>query len=338
MPSARQVNWAKFRVLAVSVAALLILGTISYLLSGGSFLQPQTTLYVYLADATGLAPGSPVRVNGIGVGKVAAVQLTGSNQPDRVVRIALRVESDRLISITSDSTVQITSEVLGDKFVDITSGVSPQHLPPGGEIKFKGATELMKSIDVAQFQKQVKVIENLLDDIEQGRTPLGQFVAGDEMYNQVRDKIRALQTAVHAATDTAGAVGEALYTDSLYREALEPLRRLDQSLAQVQSGQGSAGKLLRDNQQYEQARAQVAEMSKSIGSLRGGEMMTSDRMYNDWTRQVQAIMQTVDAFNASPLLTTSAVYDNFNGMAKELQGTVKEFRENPKKFLRMKMF
>ena len=144
--------------------------------------------------------------------------------------------------------------------------------------------------------------------------------------------------ALHAATDTAGAVGEALYTDSLYREALEPLRQLDQSLARLQSGQGSAGKLLRDNQQYEQARAQVAAMGKSIGTLRGGEMMNSDRMYNDWTRQVQAIMQTVDAFNASPLLTTSAVYDNFNGMAKELQGTVKEFRENPKKFLRLKMF
>ena len=126
MPSARQVNWAKFRVLAVSVAALLILGTISYLLTGGSFLQPQTTLYLYLDDATGLAPGSPVRVDGIGVGKVAVVELSGSSKPDRVVRVSINVERARLTSITSDSTAQITSEVLGDKFVDITSGVSPQ--------------------------------------------------------------------------------------------------------------------------------------------------------------------------------------------------------------------
>jgi hypothetical protein len=111
----------------------------------------------------------------------ATVELTGSNRPDRVVRVSLRVESDRLMSITSDSTVQITREVLGDKFVDITSGVNPQNIPPGGEIRFKGATELMKSIDVAQFQKQVKVIETLMEDIKQGHTLLVQLVTDDEM-------------------------------------------------------------------------------------------------------------------------------------------------------------
>jgi len=62
MPSAKLVNWAKFRVLAVAVAAMLILGTISYLLTGGSVLEPKITLYLYMDDATGLAPGSPVRV------------------------------------------------------------------------------------------------------------------------------------------------------------------------------------------------------------------------------------------------------------------------------------
>ena len=38
------------------------------------------------------------------------------------------------------------------------------------------------------------------------------------------------------------------------------------------------------------------------------------------------------------MLTTTAVYENFKGMAKELQETVKDFRENPRKFLRLKVF
>ncbi len=38
------------------------------------------------------------------------------------------------------------------------------------------------------------------------------------------------------------------------------------------------------------------------------------------------------------MLTTSAVYDNLQGMAKELQTTTKDFRENPKKYLRFKVF
>ncbi len=339
MPSAARVNWAKVRVLAVTAAALLILGTISYLLTGGSIFAPKITLYLYLDDATGLAQGSPVRVDGISVGKVDTVDLSGSNDPHRVVRVSMRVDRDRLDSITADSTAQTTSDTLvGDKFVDITSGVSADHLPPGGEIKFKGSTELMKSIDLAQFQQSVKSVEALLDDIEQGRTPLGQFIAGDQLYNQLRDKIRGLQDSMHAATNTAGAIGQALYTDTMYRQIVDPLRQLDQGLAKLQSGQGPLGQALRDPQQYQSAQAQVADLRKSIGALAHTEMMTSDQMYKDWNREAIALIQAVDAFQTTPLLTTSAVYDNFNGMAKEFQGTVKDFRENPRKYLRLKVF
>jgi len=339
MPSKEHVNWAKFRVLAVTVAALLILGTITFLLTGGTILEPKTTLYLYLGDATGLAPGSPVRVDGIGVGKVDTVELSGSNEPQRVVRVSMKVERDRLDSITVDSTAQSSSDTLiGDKFVDISSGVSPQHLAPGSEIKYKGSTELMKSIDLSQFQQQVKAIEKLLDDIEQGRTPLGQFIAGDDLYNQLRDRIRGLQDSMHAAADTTSAVGQALYTDALYGQVLDPLRQLDESLAKLQSGQGSLGQMLRDNQQYAQARTEVSDLRRSISGMKTGEMMTSGRAYSDWTKQVRSLIETVDAFNASPLLTTSAVYDNFNGMARELQSTAKEFREDPRKYLRLKIF
>jgi phospholipid/cholesterol/gamma-HCH transport system substrate-binding protein len=339
MPSKAQVNWAKLRVSAVTVAALLILGTISYLLTGGTILEPKTTLYLYLDDATGLAQGSPVRVDGIGVGKVNRVELSGSNDPLRVVRVSMKVERERLESITVDSTAQSSSDnPIGDKFVDITSGVNPEHLAPGAEIKYKGSPELVKSIDLSQFQQQVRAIEKLLDDIDAGRTPLGQFVAGDELYNQLRDKIRGLQERMHAAADTTTAVGQALYTDTLYRQTIEPLRKLDASLAKLQSGQGTLGQALRDNQQYEQVRAQVADLRKAAESMKGAEMMNSDRVYNDWTKQVRTLIQMVDGFNASPMVTSSAVYDNLNGIAREVQGTLKDFRGNPKKYLRTKLF
>ena len=86
MPSPEQVNWAKFRASAVILAALMILGTLVYLLTGGTFLEPKAQIYLYLPDATGVAPGSPVRVDGISVGKVSLVELSGSNEPNRVVK------------------------------------------------------------------------------------------------------------------------------------------------------------------------------------------------------------------------------------------------------------
>jgi phospholipid/cholesterol/gamma-HCH transport system substrate-binding protein len=339
MPSAEQVNWAKFRSSAVILAALLILGTLAYLLTGGTVLEPKVQIYLYLPDATGIAAGSPVRVDGIQVGKVRLVELSGSNEPNRVVKVTMAVDRDRLTSITDDSTAETTSDTLiGDKFVDVTSGTAEKHLMPGGELQFKASGGLMERLDLSQFQQQMHLIEVLLDDIEQGRSPLGEFIKGEKLYNDLRDKIAKLQQGIHVAADTTTAVGQALYTDELYRKISEPLRQLDASLAQLQAGKGAGGLLLRDTKQYEQALAQVGDLRRSIVGLHRAEMMADDRAYRGWTQTVAALSRQVDEFNTTPMLTTSAVYDNLAGMAKELQTTTKAFRENPKKYLRVKVF
>src|SRR5450759_5811035 len=168
MPSAQQVNWAKFRASAVILAGLLILGTLAFLLTGGTFLEPKAQIYLYLPDATGLAPGSPVRVDGIGVGKVVLVELSGSNEPNRVVKVTMSIGRDRLASITGDSTADTaTDTIIGDKFIDVTSGTGASHLMPGGELQFKGSGDLMQRVDIAQFQKQMHLIEVLLDVVQQ---------------------------------------------------------------------------------------------------------------------------------------------------------------------------
>jgi phospholipid/cholesterol/gamma-HCH transport system substrate-binding protein len=339
MPSPQQVNWAKFRASSVILAGLLILGTLALLLTGGTFMQPKAVIYLYLPDATGVAAGSPVRVDGIGVGKVTLVQLSGSGEPDRVVRVVMQVETERLVSITSDSTAETTSDTLvGDKFIDVTSGTSPTHLKPGGEIKYKGGADMMQRLDLAQFQQRLRAIELLLDDIEQGKGPLGEFIKGESLYNDLRTKVAELQRGIHVAADTTTAVGKSLYTDEIYRKVMDPLRELDQSLARLQAGQGSGGALLQGSKQYDQAVAQAKDLRHSIGALSTGEMMKSDAAYTDWITRVDSIMQKVEEFKATPMLTTSAVYDNLAGMAKEFQATSKEFRENPKKYLRLKVF
>ena len=54
MSSTRGVGWARFRVAAVTVAALAILSVLLSLLSGGTFFQPKVTVYLYV-------PGDPTQ-------------------------------------------------------------------------------------------------------------------------------------------------------------------------------------------------------------------------------------------------------------------------------------
>src|ERR1017187_9748819 len=339
MPSARQVRWAKFRVLTLCVAALVILSTLAYLLTGGSVLTEKATMYLYIPDATGLGPGAPVRVDGIGVGKVRSAALSGSSEPNRVVRVTMTVERARLASIPDDSTAQVASEtMIGDKFVDISSGRSRHFVSPGGEIGFQGSPDLLKSLDIGQFEQRLKVVSALLDDIEQGRSGVGQLVQGEQMYGDLRKRFSQVENGIRAAASTTSNVGHELYTDQIYQRISQPLIDLDRSLARLQSGQGEAGQLLRDSAQYDKLRSDTEDLRRSIADLRAAEPMRSDTLYTDWNRRLLSLIESVDAFNRGPAMTTSAAYDNLNGFARELQDTVRDFRQNPRKFLRIKVF
>jgi phospholipid/cholesterol/gamma-HCH transport system substrate-binding protein len=323
----------------VGLAAGAILITLCYLLTGGTLFEEKTTLYLFVPDATGLASGSPVRVDGIPVGKVTSVSLSGSKAPDRTVRVAMSVQTANLPKITLDSTAQIGAETMvGDRFVDVASGTHPQHIRPGGEIKYEAETELLKTLDMEQFNRQLRSIDATLNDIEQGRTRVGRFIVGDDTYNNLRKRLseteRSLQEA-HAATSQ---FGELVTSDRLYRRVLEPLEKLDQSLARLQAGQGAGGRFLRDDALYAQMREAASQLRESAARLRGSPLLSSDALYADWTRRAGSLVDAVAQFNSGPMLTSTQAYDALEGAARELSGVMRDLRENPAKYLRVKVF
>lgn len=339
MPSARRVNWAKIRVSAVCLAATAILLTLIYLLTGGTLLQPKATVYMYVRDATGLVAGSPVRVDGIGVGKVSSVSLTGSPQPKRAVKVTITVERERLASIPVDSFAQLSTDTpIGDKFVDVTSGKALDHIAPSSEITFKDQPELMKSLDLSQFQKQLRTMDATLTDIEQGKGLVGEFVMGEAVYDSMLKKLGEFQKEIRSAADASSTLGRALYSDEMYRQVSDPVVEFERSLERIQSGQGTPGQMFRDTAQYGQLRAGASDLLRSLQGIRANEFMRSDQQYADWNRMVTSLIQSVDELNASPLLNRTDTYESLNGFARELRNTVRDFREHPSKYLRMKLF
>jgi phospholipid/cholesterol/gamma-HCH transport system substrate-binding protein len=342
MPSARlnsRVTWAKFRVTVVATVATLILIVLLYLLSGATLLREHAKLYIYIPDATGLAIGSPVEVNGIEVGTVTAVQLTNSTQPDRTVKVTLDVIKDRLNTMSDDSYAQIASEsLIGDKLISISSGTHPAAIRPGSELRFKAQEDLMHSLDLTQFETQLRAVDAMITDIEQGKSPIGQFVLGDQMYADLNRRVQDIEKAVKAAANTASNLGEALYTDRLYRKISEPVVLVDQTLSRLESGQGAAGEFLHDPAQFESLRKELSDLRKSIADLRGGSFVASDQAYVGWNRTAASLIKNVEDLNADPLFSTSDLYESLAGPAKEIRDMVKDFRQNPRKYLRLKMF
>lgn len=339
MPSAQRVRWAKFRVTCISVVALVILGVLAYLLTGGTLLEPKTKLYLYIPDATGLGPRSPVRVDGIGIGTVDSVKFSGSKDPQRIIRVEITIQKARLSSITEDSAAQISNDtVVGDKFVDITTGTAPGHVPENGELRFKAQSDLMRSVDLVQLERQLRIVDATMADIEEGRSELGKFVLGDQVYASMRRRLTELQSTIRRAMANNAVLGSLAYTDALYQKILAPLTNLNRQIATIQSGQGSLGQFLRDPAQFEQFRTTLTDLRQSIANIRSAGFIDSREDYVGWIKSVTSITRQVEQVNESRLLNATDLYEAWDGAFREMQTSLKDFRQNPRKYLRLKVF
>jgi phospholipid/cholesterol/gamma-HCH transport system substrate-binding protein len=337
MRSRQRVKWAQLRVFAISIVAIAILSVLLYLLTGGTLFTEKTRLFLYVPDATGIAEGSPVRVNGITVGKVTSVALSGSRDPKRVVRLTLTIERNSLPMIPVGSSAELgTDTLIGDKFVDITGrGRGPS--PPNSELPYEAPTDLFKTLDFAQFEARLREMETILNDIEAGRGRVGQFVTGTKMYVDLQRQLGLMERAVRSAASTTDGFGREVYTERLYRQLMAPLTDFDQALARLQSGQG-AGSWLRDSGQHDRWVSAARGMRESIADLRAARFVQSDELWVSVNRSLVSLARSVDEINYGPLFAAPQTYESLNGFARELAETVKDFRGNPKKYLRIKVF
>ena len=327
-----------FRVATLILVAVLILSVLFYLLTGGSLFEQKASLYIYIPDATGLDSRSPVRVDGINVGTVQSIGLSGSNDSSRIVRVILSVDLANLRGIPEDSHAQLSAYTLvGDQFVDITSGRSSSPIRPNGEIRYQVSPSIT-NLDLVEFEQELRSLDATLAQIQNGTSPLGQFVMGEQLYDDLLKRVAEFEHGLAAVSRTTGEVGSLLLTDTLYRQITGPIERLDQTLSTMQSGQGAIGKLLRDDAQYQAFENGVNALRRSVASIRAGRLVASDEMYLSWGAGIAKAIQAVDDFSASPLFRTTEMYDNWNGLSQELRDTAHDFRSNPEKYLRFQIF
>jgi phospholipid/cholesterol/gamma-HCH transport system substrate-binding protein len=82
------------------------------------------------SSVTGLRVGADVEIAGVPVGKVASIELAKDSTAAVVV---LRLRQDMLLADDTIAAIK-TSGLIGDKYVNLVPGGSPDMIAPGGEI------------------------------------------------------------------------------------------------------------------------------------------------------------------------------------------------------------
>ncbi len=354
MPSAKRVTWAQLRVGIMAIAAMAILGVLIFLLTGQKPIFTRSAIiYTYLSDSAALQTGAPVRLNGVYIGSVERVELSGSKDPSRVVRVVMAVERDVLRQIPVDSIAGISAEsVLATKYINIRKGQSATAISPGGELRALDTREIEDLVQKGyglfdSLQALVNRADRIVSQVESGKGSMGKFLVDEEFYNRLVAVVAEAQKVTSAISSGKGTVGRLLYDETLYNRVLASLERVDSVIQEVQQGQGTAGKFLRDPALYDETRATIAELRRLVSDLNAGKG-TAGKFLKDEAayRQIQDLLAKIDGVierarsgqgTLGQLLVNPQLYESMNGATAELRDLVKDIHANPKKFLRIKL-
>jgi len=184
-------------------------------------------------SASGLVTGNPVRLNGVNVGSVLEVILSG-DPADRTVRVVYDVDKRAAPRLRKGTHASIkTIGLLGDKYIELEGGTAEEpeveiggQIPPapgaGIEKLLEGGGDLVP--DLAGIARSLK---NILARTEQGKGFLGALTSEGEESARLGNSLHATLLSLNAILKKVeaghGLVGKLLADDRYGRETSESL-------------------------------------------------------------------------------------------------------------------
>ncbi len=354
MAERSKLRWSQLKVGLVGMAGFSILFVFIFLLTSNQDLFHRTAiLKTYMDDASGLVPGTSVRLNGIAIGEVEGVTLTNSGNPKRTVEFTMTVRSEFLPQIPVDSVVGIAAvNLLGDKFLDITKGHSSQTVKDGAELaalETQDIPQLMNQMALVlkSFQTITGRVDNMLAGIEQGKGNIGMLLKDDRLMNSLDGIASEGQQLMKDIRSGDGTIHRLIYDPALYNELRSPLQRIDAMLADLQAGKGTAGLLLKDPSLFDEAHKTLVEIHQLVAQINAGQgsvgkLIKDDHLYSQLDLLLGMFNLTLDKIDSGQgslgqFLTNPRLYEALTGATQEFQSLAKDVRANPKKFLTIRL-
>ena len=340
------------RVLSVLASATAIVAVLVWLLTGGGagLFARKVNMKTYMPDATGLSVRAPVRLDGIKVGEVKNIAISGYLDMQRAVRVDLRVDEAYLPKLPSDSQTSIGSDTLiGDKFVGIAAGKSKTTAGEGSELPSEPEASAEDKADlIFALQDSMKKVDSMLQDIGNPETPIGHYVVGDKEYGQMLRSIDSAERSMRALVARGNPTGDMVFTTSLYANWDKSLKQIDDSMQAIQRGEGAAGHLFVSDELYNKLLSQIRDLRNSLVQFhanmeKAGPGLRDEETYRRIVAMLISTDKTISSLNrgegqAGELLNNPELYESLVGSLKSLNDLLRDFGANPKKYLRAKVF
>ncbi|MEO6334263.1 MAG: MlaD family protein [Pyrinomonadaceae bacterium] len=202
---------------------------------------------------------------------------------------------------------------------------------------------LYRNLDatVAETKLTVTKLQTTLDKVNSGQGSAGKLLNDPALYNSLNRTVAQLESISNDIKSGRGSAGKFITDDALYNETRAAVIDLRTSAAKINgiaddfklisadlsAGRGTFGKLLKDEQLYNDAKDTLARFNSTATKI--------DTILGD----AQAGKGTLGKFLTDETLFTNInqTASNFNQLSSEGTKLIYDFRQNPKKYLRIKV-
>jgi phospholipid/cholesterol/gamma-HCH transport system substrate-binding protein len=239
----------------------------------------------HFETAAGLVPGNVVSLNGVVVGNVLEVNLSG-DPADRTVRVLYDVVRRWGPMIRKGTRASIkTRGLLGDKYIELAGGTAQEpEVPIGGEIPAAPGAGLEKLLEgsgdlLTDLSAIAKSLRSILGRTEQGEGFLGAITSNSEeserLGNSLTAALHSLTSVLRRVESGQGLVGRLLVDEKYGREtadslagAIKSVERLLGSIDEgVRTGKGAIPALLSDPEGKQKVYALVDSLAAAAANL-----------------------------------------------------------------------
>lgn len=358
MPSQKQLHWAQLRVGLTVIFAVAVFAALVFLMSGTSgFLQHTIDFVCYVDNANGLRTGAPVRLSSVDIGNVQSIHIVnhhdalGNSTP---VEIRMKINAKFQPFVHTDSQVLLsTSGVLGEAFVDIDSNHATGPVAQNNtELPSKDVPDFQDVVRSSQGTLQnvstlVTRLDRIVTAVEDQKGSVGKLIYDKQLYNNLTASVAQVNKLLTDINNGQGSLGKLLNDDTLYNRANSTIDQLNEVAKNVNTGNGTIGKLIRDPSLYDNANQTLAKANQLMDSINRGEgglgKFAKDPVFakklDDVITNLAAItteLQTGQG-SAGKFLKDPSLYNHTDEMLVESRGLVKAIRQDPKKYLSIKL-
>ena len=358
MAQRKQLTWTELRVGLFVLVGLAVLAAGIFYVTGAQFLGPKYRLRTLLPEVSGLATGAPVRIDGVEVGNVERITIVARTpgkaaEKNKNIEVVLRINRDYQKDILTDSTASLVTEgLLGNRYVNITRGFTGVPLKEGQEVpgtEEKAIKEVVeRSADVlANLQALSENVQELIQGVQAGKGTLGKLLTDDQAYKHLNSILAKSDDMISDIRAGQGTLGKLVATDELYTKVNSGVDNVNLILADVRAQKGTIGKLLYDPTLYDQAKQAISSGNAMIGDVRAGKgtlgkLATDETLYNKLRDTSTNLASATAKLNdntttAGKLFSDPHLYDNLVGLTGDMRLLIGDFRQNPKKFLHIKI-